>query len=78
MNKVTVDVEQRTITAGGGSLWGTIDEEAAKHRLATVGGTVNHTGAGTAMSYFLSVCLLKLTSLSQALAASRLEVAMDG
>lgn len=32
------------IVVGGGALWSHVDEEAAKHGVATVGGTVNHTG----------------------------------
>lgn len=43
---VTVDVEKRLLTVGGGALWETVDKEAAKYGLATVGGTVNHTGVG--------------------------------
>ena len=46
MRSVTVDRENKTITAGGGTLWSDVDDEAAKYGLATVGGTVNHTGVG--------------------------------
>ncbi|KAF2820047.1 FAD-binding domain-containing protein, partial [Ophiobolus disseminans] len=46
MRKVTVDPEARTIEAEGGALWEDVDVEAAKYGLATVGGTVNHTGVG--------------------------------
>jgi FAD/FMN-containing dehydrogenase len=46
MRGVTVDVEKKTIRAEGGTLWVDVDEEAAKYGLATVGGTVNHTGVG--------------------------------
>jgi FAD/FMN-containing dehydrogenase len=46
MRKVTVDAEAKTITAEGGTIWEDVDVEAAKHGLATVGGTVNHTGVG--------------------------------
>jgi FAD/FMN-containing dehydrogenase len=46
MRKVTVDQEAKTVTAAGGALWVDVDEEAAKYGLATVGGTVNHTGVG--------------------------------
>lgn len=41
---VTVDAEKRLLTVGGGAIWETVDKEAAKYGLATVGGTVNHTG----------------------------------
>ncbi|GJE99792.1 FAD-binding oxidoreductase [Phanerochaete sordida] len=43
---VTVDTEKRLLTVGGGAIWETVDKEAAKYGLATVGGTVNHTGVG--------------------------------
>ncbi|GJE88819.1 FAD-dependent oxidoreductase [Phanerochaete sordida] len=43
---VSVDVEKSLITVGGGAVWAAVDAEAAKHGLATVGGTVNHTGVG--------------------------------
>ncbi|KAF3481869.1 uncharacterized protein GIQ15_04628 [Arthroderma uncinatum] len=46
MRKVTVDEEHKTITAQGGCLWADVDEAGGKHGLATVGGTVNHTGVG--------------------------------
>ncbi|KAF2703998.1 FAD-binding domain-containing protein [Pleomassaria siparia CBS 279.74] len=46
MRNVTVDAEARTITAEGGTIWEDVDVEAAKFGLATVGGTVNHTGVG--------------------------------
>jgi FAD/FMN-containing dehydrogenase len=44
MRKVTVDPETKTIRAEGGALWEDVDVEAAKYGLATVGGTINHTG----------------------------------
>jgi FAD/FMN-containing dehydrogenase len=46
MRAVTVDPEAKTITVQGGALWSDVDTEAAKYGLATVGGTVNHTGVG--------------------------------
>jgi hypothetical protein len=46
MRNVTVDPEAKTIKAEGGSLWEDVDAAGAKHGLATVGGTVNHTGVG--------------------------------
>lgn len=42
LNKVTVDPSKKLAYVGGGTLWKTVDEEAMKHGLATVGGTVNH------------------------------------
>lgn len=46
MNQVTVNTAQKTIMAQGGSIWKEVDEAGAAHGLATVGGTVNHTGVG--------------------------------
>lgn len=46
MNQVTVDSASKTITAQGGATWKEVDEVGAVHGLATVGGTVNHTGVG--------------------------------
>lgn len=46
MRKVTVDPKSKTITAEGGCNWQDVDEAGQKHGLATVGGTVNHTGIG--------------------------------
>jgi FAD/FMN-containing dehydrogenase len=44
MNSVHVNPEKRQIVVGGGAVWADVDVEAAKYGLATVGGTVNHTG----------------------------------
>lgn len=46
MRTVTVDPMAKIITAEGGSLWSDVDTEAEQFGLATVGGTVNHTGIG--------------------------------
>lgn len=46
MRGVAVEKEARTITAQGGATWEDVDVEAGKVGLATVGGTVNHTGIG--------------------------------
>lgn len=46
MRSVKVDVSTKTITAQGGAHWKDVDEAAGAHGLATVGGTVNHTGIG--------------------------------
>lgn len=46
MRNVTVDANNKVITAQGGALWSDVDDAAGKHGLATVGGTVNHTGIG--------------------------------
>jgi hypothetical protein len=46
MRDVSVDPEKMTITAQGGALWSDVDTAAAEYGLATVGGTVNHTGVG--------------------------------
>jgi FAD/FMN-containing dehydrogenase len=52
LNTVSVDTARKLITVGGGATWAPVDEEAAKHGLATVGGTVNHTGTSAT---FLSI-----------------------
>lgn len=41
---VTVDPEKKLGYVGGGAIWETVDKAAITHGLATVGGTVNHTG----------------------------------
>jgi len=46
MRGVSVDPEKKTATVQGGALWEDVDLALAKHGLATVGGTVNHTGVG--------------------------------
>ncbi|KAG6848905.1 hypothetical protein H0H93_012976 [Arthromyces matolae] len=46
LNEAIVDAEKRIVKVGGGALWEAVDKEAIKHGLATVGGTVNHTGVG--------------------------------
>lgn len=46
MREVTVDPLKKTITAQGGTIWEDVDFAGAKYGLATVGGTVNHTGVG--------------------------------
>ena len=45
-NYVVVDPEKRTARVGGGTLWGTVENEAIQHGLATVAGSVNHVRAG--------------------------------
>lgn len=39
-----VDPHKKLAYVDGGALWETVDKKAIKHGLATVGGTVNHTG----------------------------------
>lgn len=46
MRNVTVDPASKTVKAQGGCLWADVDHAAWEHGLATVGGTVNHTGIG--------------------------------
>ncbi|RGP70327.1 6-hydroxy-d-nicotine oxidase [Fusarium longipes] len=46
MRDVSVDAEAQTITFGGGCLWKDVDEALWAKGLATVGGTVSHTGVG--------------------------------
>ena len=46
MRRVTVDPKSKTIKAQGGCLWEEVDAAGGRYGLATVGGTVNHTGVG--------------------------------
>lgn len=46
LNTVKVDEAAQLGYAGGGANWAAVDKEAIAHGLATVGGTVNHTGIG--------------------------------
>ena len=46
MRAVAINSAQKTATVQGGCLWSDVDSAAAVHGLATIGGTVNHTGVG--------------------------------
>lgn len=46
MKAASIDPVAKTVTAQGGATWKEVDEAAAEHGLAAVGGTVNHTGVG--------------------------------
>ncbi|KAJ0160481.1 FAD-linked oxidoreductase [Colletotrichum tanaceti] len=46
MHDVLVDVEKRLVTFGGGCTWKEVNAEAWRYGLATVGGSVSHTGVG--------------------------------
>ena len=46
MRNVDVDPKTKTLKVQGGCIWQDVDEAAGKHDVATVGGTVNHTGVG--------------------------------
>ncbi|KAJ8100357.1 FAD-linked oxidoreductase [Lipomyces tetrasporus] len=46
MRNVDVDANNKIVTAQGGALWVDVDVATEKYGLATVGGTVNHTGIG--------------------------------
>ncbi|RDB30225.1 6-hydroxy-D-nicotine oxidase [Hypsizygus marmoreus] len=46
MNGVRIDAEKQVAYVGGGALWEAVDKAAIQHGLATVAGTVNHTGVG--------------------------------
>lgn len=43
---VRVDPDAKLAYVCGGAIWETVDKTAIEHGLATVGGTVNHTGVG--------------------------------
>jgi FAD/FMN-containing dehydrogenase len=42
LDYAVVDPEKRAACVGGGSLWRTVENQAIKHGLASVAGTVNH------------------------------------
>ncbi|OQE34236.1 hypothetical protein PENCOP_c025G08944 [Penicillium coprophilum] len=46
MRKVEVDQAKMTVSFDGGCLWSDVDSALDAYGLATVGGTVNHTGVG--------------------------------
>ncbi|KAF9057461.1 hypothetical protein BJ165DRAFT_1588692 [Panaeolus papilionaceus] len=46
MNKAIVNPQTKTAAVGGGAVWEAVDKAAMEYGLATVGGTVNHTGVG--------------------------------
>ena len=46
MRRVEVELASKTVRVQGGCIWKDVDEAAAEHGLAMVGGTVNHTGVG--------------------------------
>ncbi|KAI0168601.1 hypothetical protein BJ166DRAFT_260042 [Pestalotiopsis sp. NC0098] len=46
MRSVSVDAAAQTATFGGGCTWADVDNALWEHGLATVGGTVSHTGVG--------------------------------
>ncbi|PSR79946.1 hypothetical protein PHLCEN_2v6847 [Hermanssonia centrifuga] len=48
LNHVHVDPKEKVIHVEGGAVWETVDKAAIQHRLATVGGTVNHATVVTA------------------------------
>ncbi|OCH95988.1 FAD-binding domain-containing protein [Obba rivulosa] len=45
-DRVRIDPDKKVAYVGGGTLWGAVEKAAIQHGLATVGGTVNHTGCG--------------------------------
>ncbi|KAK6079201.1 FAD binding domain protein [Seiridium cupressi] len=46
MRTVSVDPSAQTVSYGGGCTWADVDNALWEHGLATVGGTVSHTGVG--------------------------------
>jgi FAD/FMN-containing dehydrogenase len=67
LRKVTVDPQSKTITAEGGCNWQDVDEAAAKHGLATVGGL--YIVSNILRQYGLTT--LQVLSTTRALAVSR-------
>jgi FAD/FMN-containing dehydrogenase len=51
-NYAVIDPEKRTAHVGGGTLWGTVENEAIQHGLASVAGSVNHVRSG-----FTATCI---------------------
>lgn len=45
LNGCRIDADNKRACVGGGAIWETVDKEAIKHGLASVGGTVNHVRA---------------------------------
>jgi FAD/FMN-containing dehydrogenase len=52
LNSVRIDEGNKLGYVGGGATWAKVDAEAIKYGLATVAGTVNHTGVGGCVSHF--------------------------
>ncbi|KAJ7576961.1 FAD-binding domain-containing protein [Mycena floridula] len=46
LGEAKVDAAKKLAYVGGGAIWGTVDKATAKYGLATVAGTVSHTGVG--------------------------------
>lgn len=46
MRNVSIDLSNKTAKVQGGCIWKDVDEAAAPHKLAMIGGTINHTGVG--------------------------------
>lgn len=46
INVARVDADKKVVYVGGGALWEAVDKVAIQYGLATVAGTVNHTGVG--------------------------------
>ncbi|KAF2443250.1 FAD-binding domain-containing protein [Karstenula rhodostoma CBS 690.94] len=46
MRNVSIDLSNNTAKVQGGCIWKDVDEAAAPHKLAMIGGTINHTGVG--------------------------------
>ncbi|KAG8939284.1 hypothetical protein FRC04_006724 [Tulasnella sp. 424] len=46
LNTARCDPDAKLIYVGGGAVWEPVDKAGAEHGLATVAGTVNHTGVG--------------------------------
>ena len=62
LNGVRIDAENKLAYVDGGAIWRTVDEAAIKFGLATVGGTVNHTGVGGYWQNAFTICDLTIFS----------------
>jgi FAD/FMN-containing dehydrogenase len=56
LNSVRIEEENKLGYVGGGATWAKVDAEAIKYGLATVAGTVNHTGVGGCVRHFNTLC----------------------
>lgn len=46
LNTARVDADKQVAYVGGGATWKTVNEEAGKHQMATVGATISDCGVG--------------------------------
>lgn len=52
LRDVKVDAANKLAYVGGGAIWADVEKATIRHGLASVGGTVNHTGVGGYVEFF--------------------------